>query len=150
MRKERKYASRLLKLAAFLEKLPPERFSLATWVGRFWAGKQDLSCGTTACAMGWAATMPEFRRLGLRLYSTDVAWNGGGLVAISGDSAIYHDGREDAHPSLRAAKEIFGVDGHNFEDLFTTDSRYIDRHAKPGEVAANIRAFVKRETGRTS
>lgn len=47
-----------------------EKFNLATWAGNDncpWAGKQDLSCGTTACAMGHAVTIPSFQELGLRL-----------------------------------------------------------------------------------
>jgi hypothetical protein len=58
---------RLIRLADFIEKLPPERFDFSTWVGDEWEGKPDLSCGTTACAVGWASTMPEFRALGLEL-----------------------------------------------------------------------------------
>lgn len=63
------HAERLLRLAEFLETVPKERFDLSSWVGEDWGGKQDLSCGTTACAMGWAATMPEFRELGLKIAS---------------------------------------------------------------------------------
>lgn len=62
---------RLLKLADFLERLPPERFNYDRWVDiDTWKGAPDLSCGTTACAFGWATTMPAFRRLGLRLRRT--------------------------------------------------------------------------------
>jgi hypothetical protein len=50
---------RLLKLADFLDALPPERFNYGSWVGDDWKGMQDLSCGTTACALGWATTIPE-------------------------------------------------------------------------------------------
>lgn len=50
---------RLLRLAAFLDTLPPERFDYRTWVGKDWQGKADLSCGTTACALGWAMTLPD-------------------------------------------------------------------------------------------
>lgn len=84
---------RLLRLAAFLDTLPPERFDYRTWVGRDWQGKADLSCGTTACALGWAMTLPDmgvppatpiygcdgaavagwFDKQGIRLYETVVA-----------------------------------------------------------------------------
>lgn len=57
----------LLKLATFLEKLPRARFDYDTFVGKDWKGKKDLSCGTTACAIGWATTIPAFRKAGLRL-----------------------------------------------------------------------------------
>jgi hypothetical protein len=61
------FRRRLLKLAKFLRTVKPERFDMGTWVGGDWDGKPDLSCGTRACAMGWATTIPEFRALGLRL-----------------------------------------------------------------------------------
>jgi len=57
----------LLELATFLEALPPERFDYGSWVGAKWKDAQDLSCGTTACALGWAATLPSCRQEGLRL-----------------------------------------------------------------------------------
>lgn len=50
----------LAKLSALLKTVPPERFYYGSWVGDDWAGRQDLSCGTTACALGWATQIPEF------------------------------------------------------------------------------------------
>lgn len=47
-----------------------DKFNLSTWVGNDeipWGGMQDLSCGTTACAMGHAASIPSFQEQGLRL-----------------------------------------------------------------------------------
>lgn len=64
--------SRLTKLAELLEKLPRKRFNYGHWVGDDWKGKPDLSCGTTACALGWATTIPAFRRLGLHLSGSAV------------------------------------------------------------------------------
>lgn len=61
------YNKRLLKLADFLEALPRKRFVYNYWVGPDWRGDKEFSCGTTACALGWATTMPAFRRLGLRM-----------------------------------------------------------------------------------
>lgn len=51
----------LAKLSALLKTVPPERFYYGSWVGDDWAGRQDLSCGTTACALGWATQIPEFK-----------------------------------------------------------------------------------------
>ena len=47
---------RLLKLAAHLDVLPPEEFDMRVW-----------GCMAAACALGTAATIPSFRKLGLRL-----------------------------------------------------------------------------------
>lgn len=48
---------RLAILAKFLLTVPEEKFSLQTW-----------KCGTTACAVGWACTIPEFKEEGLSYY----------------------------------------------------------------------------------
>lgn len=57
----------LEELATLLEELPPERFDYFVWVGSTWQGQKDLSCGTTACAAGWATTLPSYRAKGLFL-----------------------------------------------------------------------------------
>jgi len=70
---------RILKLCSFMEKLPRaanKHFNMRA----FWNDESrghdhpvpttvaDIlhSCGTTACALGWAATMPYFKKRGLR------------------------------------------------------------------------------------
>lgn len=58
---------RLLKLAEFVSKQPRDKFEFSHFVGDDWKGAPDLSCGTSACAMGWATAMPYFRKLGLHL-----------------------------------------------------------------------------------
>jgi len=35
-----------------LESLPPKQFYYGAYAGLDWGGKQDLSCGTAACALG--------------------------------------------------------------------------------------------------
>jgi hypothetical protein len=45
----------------------PERFHFAQWAGTNWQGKPDLSCGTNACSIGWATTIPYLRKHGLHL-----------------------------------------------------------------------------------
>lgn len=65
------FRDRIATLRDYLrDEVKDARFNLATWVGcesAPWRGMQDLSCGTTACAMGWAATIPSFQALGLHL-----------------------------------------------------------------------------------
>lgn len=127
---------RLLKLAAFLEKLPPERFDYRYLVGAGWKGKPDLSCGTTACALGWAAAMPEFRRLGLALRPAPM-----GVVV-----------RMRAHPkwhSWQAAEHVFAIDYRGFEQLFLpgTDGA-LQGDATAKQVARHIRKFVAKRSRR--
>jgi hypothetical protein len=70
---------RLMRLITFMESLPREankHFDMGTFLKHTNYEHEheapqttkDLlrSCGTTACAMGWAATMPYFKRLGCR------------------------------------------------------------------------------------
>ena len=53
-----KDAKKLIRLAVFLENLPPERFNFRHIVdSNTWEGHQNLSCGTTACAIGWCPTI---------------------------------------------------------------------------------------------
>jgi hypothetical protein len=57
---------RLLKLADFLHDLPrSKRFSMATFAGSVKDGRPE--CGTDACAAGYAACIPSFRRAGYAL-----------------------------------------------------------------------------------
>lgn len=69
-------ARRLLKLAAYLRTVKPSRFDYrdvirvpgsapAEILTAQSGATNELVCGATACAIGHAATMPEFRRLGL-------------------------------------------------------------------------------------
>lgn len=133
--------ARLLKLAKFLARLPPERFDYSRWVGADWKGKQDLSCGTSGCALGWASTMPAFRRLGLHLRplvrGLDAEWS----IPEWGQPRV---GRSKGQYAGRA---IFG---RGADVLFLPDT-YIPTgdfytpgmNAPPKSVAACIRKFVK-------
>lgn len=138
---------RLLKLAAFLRTVPRERFNYSTWTGEDWKGKQDLSCGTTACALGWAATMPCFRRLGMQLEPINFPWpsqdsfmdkeNGTeGMVTLKG---------QDTNNPFEVAQIIFGLSDDDAEFLFSPQGYGEDR-ATPKQVAKKIENYVaKRE-----
>jgi hypothetical protein len=130
---------RLLKLARFLEKLPNERFNYAYWVGKDWKGASDLSCGTTACALGWAAVMPEFRKLGLELRRDP---NIRPILPII-------QNRNTGSGFISAAMEIFGLTLHQAEKLFIPYTYPPSRgrllySSTAKEVAAHIRRFVAR------
>ncbi len=133
---------RLLRLADFLDVLPAKRFDFGSWVGTSWGDTQDLSCGTTACALGWAATMPEFRALGLRLAR---AWCEDPCVAVG---AVL-DTDDAASISLNAAREVFGLTHDQANLLFIPGDADGDEEtgrpnetASPREVAEHIRQFV--------
>lgn len=137
MRFDKIYAKRLLALAARLVTVPRKRFNYNRWVGDDWMGAQDLSCGTVACALGWATTMPRFRRLGLRLdwnrwLSTPESHGGRVILKLPGH-------RGEIRSPLRAAEIIFGPDT---SDLFLPGVG--EMHATPKQVAKKIRDYVIR------
>jgi hypothetical protein len=127
------YKRRLLKLAAFLEKLPPNRFNFATWVGCHWNGAADLSCGTTACALGWATTIPEFQRLGLRMRKVR------GLPPFPCIKRSNYYGINAAH---HAANKLFDLEMHESQSLFVPGYG-LNSDATAKQVAKHIRKFVK-------
>lgn len=129
---------RLLKLADFLEKLHADKkrrkqFDYTNWVNRaLWKGKADLSCGTTACALGWATTIPEFRKAGLRLGKNGNPTLVGTRVPVS-----------------YAAEEIFGTTGAEFQTIFMGAEGLMDdggRKRTAKDVALIIRAVVALRT----
>jgi len=69
------HRDRLIKIMNHLRNnVVEDQFDLSTWVGtneKPWDGLEDLTygpfCNTVACAMGHAATIPEFKKLGLTL-----------------------------------------------------------------------------------
>lgn len=58
---------RLLKLADFLDELPKsKKFEMRWWADDITDDGRP-ACGTSACAAGWAACIPSFRRAGYKL-----------------------------------------------------------------------------------
>lgn len=136
-------AARLLALADFLEGLPPEHFDYSRWLG--WSEKHDPGCGTTGCAVGWAAMMPEFQALGF------------GLSPVTADRPAIErfktPDRAYASP-LRFAEELFDLDDRDVSELFYPEhwSEWLGEDAPscdatPAEVAAHIRRWVAARAG---
>lgn len=125
---------RLLLLAEFLEtKVPAGRWDYRTIVGNDWQGHQDLSCGTTACAIGWAATIPSIRDAGLVLCTDE--YNG-----------------FESWETFKLASQVFELSEEEAAYLFEPDrrTRWAEKNehgplpetATASQVAAHIRAFV--------
>lgn len=136
---------RLLRLAKRLDRVKPERFNINKWVGDSWEGKQDLSCGTSACALGWATTIPEFSKAGLKLYRPNGALQA--FVAFSGKGGIK---QPYAHSqALTNAAAFFGLDDETAREIFWPDSYPMDSFAvTPRVVARRIRAIVRAHRSR--
>lgn len=123
---------RLTILAKFLATIPDERFDLGTWAGNdhiAWGGDKDLSCGTTACAMGWATTIPEFRELGLHLEKPSSFVRNGFAQLRFGDEVAF-----------MAAGAFMDLNTRETDYLFDPDS--YDDGATPAEVVERINQFL--------
>ncbi len=133
---------RLLVLADFLDALPPRRFDYSSWVGMDWKGLPDLSCGTTACALGWATAIPEFQALGLRLVKTDLSHSFSRVML------------GDYNTNSSAAAIVFGITSDEADYLFLPGElppyerrsgkleESPDAEASAKDVAQHIRDFV--------
>jgi hypothetical protein len=128
----------LEQLCVLLDSLPRERFNYSVFVGARWKGMPDLSCGTTACAFGWATTMPSVKAMGIKMEK-----NGSGLGCHPRFSV-------NGVPSgaFAAACVAFGLDGNESEYLFRPNARLSNRPSAPShratatEVSAHIRQFL--------
>ncbi len=139
MNKDYIYKRRLLKLADFLDKLPPDKFDFSKWVGNDWQGKPNLSCGTRACALGWGCTIPSFRKAGLVLKPNPDTYSDYKFIPGLKGNESGLDG------TYRAGRVIFGLVRSEFKRLFTTDSEisHLNDNASSKQVAKEIRKFVK-------
>src|SRR5215472_17893577 len=124
---------RLEKLADFLEKLPSGRFYYGHWIDtEKWEGAADLSCGTTACALGWGTAIPSFRKAGLRMkkHGLPAFGKSEGMDAGARFFGITHaDALFIFQPNALHAKDLdlWSAPGHD---------------ATPKQVAKHIRSFV--------
>lgn len=122
---------RLLILADFLETVPPYLFDMDRF-GRFKNEKRD--CGSTACALGWATTIPSF--------------NKEGFVAIGMILSPYWERRYSAMPyyhdreGFAAAEKFFDLDYRTTQELFGGSGT---NYYTPNHVAKRIRDVVKEE-----
>lgn len=136
---------RLLKLAAFLETLPPARFDYARWCGSGVIGEfADTSppthmfegCGTNACALGWATAIPEFQALGLRI-EKDAAGDPMPYVTLGPEKCGTTEDWSPNSISLRAAAHLFDITREEAAEIFI----HGPEGSTPADVADKIREF---------
>jgi hypothetical protein len=142
IRTQMKYLRRLERLAAYVATRKPERFNFKTWVGSDWKGAQNLSCGTTACAFGYAPSLPYFRRLGVVL-NRDAFGSNVLLQGSNGDLC-----------GLGAAAKVFNLTEVETSHIFapytkdSTEEGYsknctIGARATPKQWAKHARRFIQ-------
>ena len=134
---------RLLKLADFLDTVPRNKFDIGRWfspVGEgavFPVGEIPVvgACNTTACAAGWATTIPTFKRAGLHLEPSE-------RYGVDGETGLVV--MIPAYGDLRtqlALEAFFGLPGRLAEFIFMPIG-YRNGYATPKEVAKKIRRVV--------
>lgn len=133
----------LLTLAKFLRNLPPSRFDIQRWRCRG-AGENskfvedadlETDCGTRACAIGWACTIPEFKELGLDFKP----WTDG---LDDGESAMFGEPHFNHSFGFEASALFFGISFGDAIELFSDESYPSGVDATPSEVADKIEIFV--------
>lgn len=125
---------RLLKLAEFLEtKVPKEEFAMKHWC----EGKKP-GCGTVGCAIGWATTIPSFRKAGFKLYD---------IGSYAGIPPYYVPIYKNII-KFDAAEVFFGLNQKYTRYIFTKFFYEFDEFnpITPHQVAARIREFVSDNT----
>jgi len=117
---EKKYIERLEQVIRVLEELPREKkFNLRTF----------MTCGTTACACGWAGTDPWFRRRGFKTEKEPYHFEGANY------SVSYR-----GFDGMDAVRKFFGVDFATSSFLFVKDS---SRDGSKRAVIRRLRRFLK-------
>lgn len=115
---------RLLKLAALLDVVPADKFYMGSWAITSAPIGKEPTCATKACALGWATTIPEFKKLGLRLVADPGDMGGYVLLGKSTGSD--------------AAAELFDISYWHCVDLF--ESGCDDAPGKAREIRALVAA----------
>lgn len=123
---------RLLKLAAFLDRLPKKKFYMGEWCAGW---NEEKGCGTTACMFGWLPAIPFFKKIGLSYRpgpydSTEILFRG------------------SWHPPHLIGAEIFGLEKYEASNLFIPTGKMLGLpmmsfNATPREAAKYLRRFVR-------
>lgn len=128
---EKKFANRLLKLADFLDALPRKKFDYSTY-------GEERACGTVACALGWAPSLPFAKKeKASRVLDNDYFYD----FAICGQYAGPHE----------VSKHLFDLNPDEHRSLFVPGPIVegysgLWENATPKQVAKHIRKFVKEKT----
>ena len=140
---------RLGQLIEFMSKVPKEygaHFHMKSWVmhNGNWANvignhgikkaadvdqEKLIECGMSACALGWGATIPSFKRAGLKLRVKKDGWSPGVLEPV-------YKGAAD----MDAAEKFFDIDEELAVRLFGPDND--DRTQR--EWAKRAKALVRK------
>lgn len=104
---------------------------------------EPVDCRTAGCALGWAATIPEFREAGLRLATTTWGWvNSDGYASSATVILVAANTDEYLTCGVYVGMDLFGLTHEECELLFLP-SRYTPKDAgNPKAVARRIRGLA--------
>lgn len=138
---------RLTTLVKLLETVvPANKFDMGTWISTY--GNivdlfSDDYCGTTACAAGWACTLPEFQLAGLSLDNGAPRYNGYSFIPaleqffdLEG-STISKVAVEDEVEHDVSVADYFFLPDYYFNLKIPTEE------ITPKQVAARIKKYVR-------
>lgn len=141
-------ADRLLRVADLLEHVDPARFDLGYWA--------TPECGTTCCAVGFAALDPRFQEEGLRLHNRVKRLFRPGLPQWVNSIDDLTDRRlhrvTQAGITYRgfrnwmAVERFFDLSERDCRHLFSPRAYHAEEQRAPDAVAERIRAFVAKRT----
>ncbi len=134
------HKNRLLKLANFLETVKPKDFNLSSWKRETTNGV----CKTICCAVGFAATIPSFKKAGLRLSSID---KNNTFVFYNDEDVTEYQIHYEQWESWSAVGKFFGLNSEEYNYLFS-DTYYGNFNSGPKHVAKRIKKFI--ETSKVS
>lgn len=125
---------RLLVLAEKLSTVPNNQFDITHWMDHtlhqaLQEGREP-PCGTSACAAGWAATIPAFREAGFT-----ARCGGPVLRKNTGPGTLYGDA---------ALMKFFGLTQNQVDSVFYQEGYSETYLVTPKRVAAKIRRMVSR------
>ncbi len=113
-----------LALAHRIRRVPPDQFNMRTVIDAGWSGELDVDMcfpkGISACAMGWAVTMPAFRAQGLK------------AEVFGGSFQPQLRLRDYSHDTstFDIARILFGITRSEAETLFNNNDRTADEQAE--------------------
>lgn len=151
---------RLTRLADYLETINPKNFDLSTWAehNEIYDAEDELkpfktvmreiqegACGTTACACGHAAMIPEFRKAGLKLEFNEEDYRSVEDLAV--DFIFRPPGSVNVYSGLDAAEMFFKLSDREAEYLFMPAT--YDENPTRKVVVKRIRQQIKRMEAET-
>lgn len=132
---------RLKELHSLLLSIPESHFDLSIWMVGFNEADQTFDklsneCGTSACAIGWACTHPEFNKQGLRYEHSPSFGNSG--FPVYGEYEDWEAVRRFFNISDMLAETLFIESNYNKYYDYGTDTYKI----RPLDVADRIQVVI--------